>query len=236
MKFFPTITTIKSAWPEKIKEATDLGLKEVAVFPTCLEAEQRKNLYNLLQKSTITSIPLVHLKSDMEIWELDYFVKKYNTQVFNTHSASEYPFNPEWMKYKNIICVENTFKAALNEEELSSLGGICLDFAHLENDRLVDKEKFMLDTRCLEKFPIKCNHISAIKTTFEVHDGEKIHYDNHKLVDNSELDYLRRYPLNYFSDFCAMEFHNKIAEQIMAIDYIENLLKNRDDFIKGMGF
>ena len=48
--------------------------------------------------------------------------------------------------------------------------------------------------------------------------------------------YLRKYPLSYFSEFCAIELENKITDQLAAITYINNLLKGRDNIIKEMGF
>ncbi|MFA5013685.1 MAG: hypothetical protein WC520_03970 [Candidatus Paceibacterota bacterium] len=237
MKFFPAITTItKANWRDKVDEVDRLGLEEVALFPTCLNAEQRKDLYTAIEHTSIKHVPFIHLRSDMELWELDHFVKKYDTQIFNVHSAREYPINKDWLKYKQIICIENTQRSPLDPEEIKNFGGICLDFSHLENDRLVDKDKFAADTKCLASFPVRCNHISAIKTKFSLDENEKLHYDSHMLKKQSELDYLKRYPLEYFSDFCAMELENKISDQLIAIDYINELIKNRDDFIKSMGF
>jgi hypothetical protein len=50
----------------------------------------------------------------------------------------------------------------------------------------------------------------------------------------SELDYLKNYPVNYFSDFCAMELDNKISEQLEAIEYINNFMGERNKFINKM--
>ena len=62
----PTITTTwGSNWRVKIKEINEIGLKEIALFPTCLPKEKRKELYRLLEDSNIESIPLVHIRSDM---------------------------------------------------------------------------------------------------------------------------------------------------------------------------
>ncbi|MFA5368578.1 MAG: hypothetical protein WC303_01055 [Candidatus Paceibacterota bacterium] len=238
MKIYPTITTITgSEYKNKIKEATELDIKDIAFFPTCLNEEQRKEAYVLIEKSSIRNIPFVHLRSDMGLWELDYFIKKYNTQVFNIHSEKEYPVNPEWIKYRNIIGVENVY-AFFDEEEIKKFGGICLDFSHLDNDRLTNKERYAWDLALLEKYPIRCNHISVMETNFHLDEGNEnaIRYDSHFLKDLSQLDYLKKYPIDYFSDFCAMELENKIIDQLKAINYVNNLLKDRDGIVKGMGF
>ena len=43
MQFLPAITTkTKSAWRDKVEEVKELKLKEVALFLTCLNQEERK--------------------------------------------------------------------------------------------------------------------------------------------------------------------------------------------------
>jgi hypothetical protein len=88
----------------------------------------------------------------------------------------------------------------------------------------------------VEKYPPRCNHISAVKDKFILDENEKVHYASHTLNNLNELDYLRKYPLSYFSEFCAIELENKITDQLAAITYINNLLKGRDNIIKEMGF
>ena len=237
MKFLPTITTTSgSDWKAKIREINDLNIKEIALFPTCLNEEERKTLYSLILQSTIKRIPFVHLREDMKISELDYLIKKYNTQVFNIHSEKQFPARADWEKYKNIICIENTQANFLDEEEVKRWGGICLDFSHLEDNQILDKEKYENDLRIISKYPIRCNHISTIKEKFIVDEDGRIQYTSHTLHDRSELDYLKKYPIEFFSEFCAMELDNTIADQLAAIDYITSLLKGRDELIKGMDF
>ncbi len=64
------------------------------------------------------------------------------------------------------------------------------------------------------------NHISSSKKSV----SHKIH-TKHYLDDYSGLNYLKNYPLNYFSKFIAIELENTIKEQLEAIDYINELLK-----------
>jgi hypothetical protein len=33
----------------------------------------------------------------MDLSEIEFFIKKYNTQIFNTHSNKEYPIPQEWV-------------------------------------------------------------------------------------------------------------------------------------------
>jgi hypothetical protein len=238
MKFIPTITTTSgSNWKEKFREIEALKIEEVALFLTCLTKEQRKNLYEVLKNSSIKRIPLVHLRSDMDVSELEFLAKTYDTRVFNTHSERLFPIDNEWLvKYRELICIENTYDAPLDPEEIKKYGGICLDFAHLENLRLLDNERYKKEIEVLSKFPIKCNHVSVIKKEFSFVDSKtrKLQYDSHHLDDFSELDYLKNYPVQYFSDYCAIELDNKISEQIEAINYINGFMGSRDQFINKM--
>jgi len=173
----------------------------------------------------------------MDVSELEFFAKTYDTKVFNTHSERLFPIDNEWLvKYRELICIENTYEAPLDAEELKKYGGICLDFGHLENLRLLEKERYEKEVEVLSKFPIKCNHISVIKKDFSFVDSRtrKLQYDSHHMGDLSELDYLKNYPVYYFSDCCAMELDNKISEQLEAIDYINSFMGSRDKLINKM--
>jgi hypothetical protein len=213
-KILPTLTTTKgSNWKTKIEEINKIRLKEIALFPTCLNRKERKELYRLLGKSSVKQIPFVHLRNDMELAELDYFVKNYKTRVFSIHMKIEYRLFHNLSKYKKIIYIENVYHS-LNEKELKEFGGICLDISHLENDRLLNKKRFENNLKILEKFPVGCNHISAIKRNTRIDERGEIRYDAHYLENLSELDYLKNYPSEFFSHFWAIELENSIKEQL----------------------
>jgi len=227
IKIFPTITTIsKGLWRNKIEEVKKLKLKEVFLFLTALNKKERKQLYELLEKTEVEKIPFVHIRSDMEVSELDYLVENYQTKAFNLHTEKQYPFIYDYGKYKNIIYIENTVAFPLDEEEIKDFAGICLDLSHLENVRLLDIKSYKHNIKILNKYPIGCNHISAVRKQ-SFFEKNKIKYNCHYLQDLSELDYLKKYPANYFSDFMAIELENSIEEQLKVKDYIINLLKNK---------
>ena len=227
IKVLPTITTIsKELWRNKIEEVKKLKLKEVFLFLTGLDEKERKRLYKLLKETEVEKIPFVHIRSDMKLLELDYLVENYQTKVFNIHTERQYPLIYDYNKYKNIIYIENTVAFPLDEQEIKDFAGICLDFAHLEDVRLLDIKSYKHNIKILEKYPIKCNHISVIKKHPYLQKGQ-VNYASHYLEDLSELDYLKKYPANYFSDFIAIELENSIKEQLEAKDYIIDLLKNK---------
>jgi len=227
IKILPTITTInKKLWRNKIEEVKNLKLKEVFIFLTGLDEKERKEFYKLLKKTEVKKIPFVHIRSDMKLSELDYLVENYQTEVFNIHTEEQYPLLYDYGKYKNIISIENKTGFRLKEEEIKNYAGICLDFAHLENIKLTNEKAYQHDVKVLEKYPIKCNHISAIKKHPYLQKG-RVNYASHYLEDLSELDYLKKYPANYFSSFMAIELENSIEEQLKVKDYIIDLLKNK---------
>lgn len=225
-KILPTITTTQgSDWKTKVKEINRLGLKEVALFPTFLNKERREKLYYLINKSSIESIPLVHIRSDMDSKELDFLIRKYKTQVFNAHTHTEFPFNKEWSKYKKKIAIENVFNP-LDEKEIKKCGGVCLDVSHLENDRILNKEKFQHNVKILEQNLIVCNHVSAVsKKITHIDEIGGARYDHHQFRNVSEFDYLKKYPKNYFSEIIAIEVENSVEEQLLAREYILNILE-----------
>jgi len=222
-KILVSITTMpKADWREQIREINKLKLGESALFLTCLKPKQRQELYKLLDKSTLKSIPFVHIRSDMQIWELDYLVKTYRAKVFNIHPVSQYALRYNLGKYINRIYIENSYPK-YREQEIEKFAGTCLDFSHLENDRIRRPKIFKHNIKILEKYPPGCNHISAVKNTAHVDGAGHKRYDDHILDNPSQIDYLKKYPASYFSRFLAIELNNNIKDQLIAKSYLEKL-------------
>lgn len=72
----------------------------------------------------------------MEIWELDYLVKTYNTKAFNIHPLSEFSLKYNLDKYSNCIYIENTY-AKYNEQEIKKFAGTCNE-SHSSFSRISD--------------------------------------------------------------------------------------------------
>lgn len=211
-------TTHRSDWREKIKEIDELGLEKVAIFPTCLQKKQRQEMFDLLSKTKLKEIPFCHMRTDMDFDELDWLIKNYKTKIFNLHSEKEYKYFFDYSAYREMIYLENN--SAFSEDELKRWAGICLDFSHLEDFRLVEKDRFVSLFEVIKKYPIGCNHISAISP--EPHIDNKGHkvYSEHTFQDLSEFDYLKNYPKEWFSNYVAIEVANSLSDQLKAIDYI----------------
>ncbi len=223
-QFLPAITTTHgSNWREKIKEIDELGLKEVAIFPTCLQKKQRQEMYSLLENSSVKEIPFCHIRTDMDFGELDWLIKNYKTKVFNLHSEKEYKYFFDYSKYKEIIYLENN--SVFSEEELKKWAGICLDFSHLEDFRLTEKDRFVSLTEVIKKYPIGCNHISAISSEPHIENNGHRVFSEHFFKDFLNFDYLKNYPKEFFSNYCAIEVENSLKEQLKAIDYIYEICR-----------
>lgn len=223
-RIFPSITTISGTWSQKIKEIKRLKLKEVCLFLTFVNYEERKNIYDLLKKTKIKNIPLVHLRSDIKPEELEYLLQKYKIRAFALHSLREYPLIYDYSKYRKIIFIENVFEK-FDKNELEYFGGVCLDLSHLENDRILHKRKFQNTINFLKEYTIGCNHVSAMKKVVRFDREENaLRYDSHYFKKLSEFDYLKTYPKSYFSEIIAIELENNIKEQLAAKKYIEKVI------------
>lgn len=212
-------TTWNSDWQAKIKEINKFGLEEAGLFLTGLKKGERKKLYKLLENSTLKMIPLVHIRKDMPAEELDYLIKKFRVKTFNIHSHSEFPFFHRYLKHRKMIFIENVYHP-LDEKEIKKFGGICLDIAHLENERLKEREKFEHNVKVIEKHPIGCNHISCVQKTLHRDESGYLRYDAHFLRNFSQLDYLKNFPKRYFSSIIAIELENTIKKQLEVRDHL----------------
>lgn len=228
MKILPVLTTTRNSdWQAKIDEIDRLGLKEMAFFPTCLKPDERQELYKRLEKTSLQCIPHVHLRNDVTYQEIAYLINTYKTKIFNHHSENEFPVLSDWSGYTDIIYIENS-EIIPTAKELENYAGLCLDFAHWENGRLLKQSKYSGFSEIVNQFPIGCGHISAIRPAPERDNNpnpdSQPGYDSHWLKDLSELDYLAKYQA-YLPPIISMELENSLSTQIEAIAYLNKLLK-----------
>lgn len=226
------LTTITPGeWKNKVKEIDQLGLKEIALFPTCLDIEQRKELYGMLEKTKLENIPHVHLREqDMDSRELDYLVKRFKTQVFNVHARKKtIDFLQKNEKYQDQIYVENLRLDDDFSEALKYCAGVCLDLAHWESYGFIKKEEpYRLLPDLLKKHKIGVNHISAIKKDLtRYHDNilnqDFYDYSDHNLTELSEVDYVKKYK-NYLADIISIELENSLERQLEVKKYLESII------------
>jgi hypothetical protein len=224
-------TTPNSDWRGKVEEMKKFRIKRIALFPTFLKIEQRRELYALLDEIEGLEIPHVHLRNDMSEDEIEYFKKRFNSVVFNIHpKGTKYDFSAEFMKYASQIYVEN-LRIVPSRENLSKYSGLCIDFSHWENgvrvkskgsDPLLDYNLAMLER--LKENKIGCCHVSAIRSKFNPM-NYLFQFDRHYFKRLSELDYIGQYR-QYLPYYISLELENSFEEQLKAKSYLEQILKN----------
>lgn len=221
-------TTRRSDWREKINEIIKYNIKEVSLFLTSIEKEERQELYGLLEKIKDLDVFHVHLRGDMNMDELDYLFEKYNIKAFNIHpEKSKYPHPIYIEKYKDIVYVENVEEAP-SEKELYKYAGICIDFSHLEDFRLRKNNSYVEQMeKLLQKYKIGCCHISGIAVA--PHDNEDKtmqgvkEYSTHYIKDISEVEYIKRYK-KYLPKYISIELENSFKDQLKVKEYLEKLI------------
>ncbi|MCC6933675.1 MAG: hypothetical protein IT292_10550 [Deltaproteobacteria bacterium] len=208
---------------DEILSVKELGLREIAFFPTCLNAETRKTVYQLLEQVPHLSIPFIHARADMSIDEFHYCQSRFHTEFFNLHCSKYFHIPAELTALKNVIAIENSGHA-MYLQDVRGYAGLCLDLTHLESDRLLRPENYERVKEIIEAVGVRANHISAIrdKVFYAPHDPAGAeHYDCHYLTDMSQLDYVATYPEHYFGNYVAIELENPLSEQIKMKAYLE---------------
>lgn len=225
-------TTPRSDWKEKIKEIKRLKIKEISLFPTYLEQKERKILYKLLENSSIKSIPHVHLRDDMEKWEVDFFAKNFGAKIFNIHSTNKFlDLLEKIKKNRKQIFIEN---CSVVDKQFIKLakewGGFCFDVAHYHDFAVIQKRREHSGLLNLFRLVgVGCCHISAISKNFfyaESYVSKKMvkSYSEHYYENLKELDYVKKY-VNYLPGVISLELENSFEEQLKAKKYLEKFIK-----------
>lgn len=232
----PSITTLgttTSGWRDKIAEIEPLGLRTVGLFLTGLGADERDACYQslgALRKHYYFRIPFVHATASMHEAEYKLLISEFGTEVFNLHPTKEYPLEHDLSSgIRERIYIENSNSfAVLTSQDLEGFAGVCLDVAHLEETRLNDIDDYRKMQNLLSNVKIGANHISAIwyKTTI-IGKGRR-RFAQHVLRTGRDMLYLRGYPEGYFSDYCALELENSLAEQARLVHVITQLLSSKN--------
>jgi len=228
MQIYPSITTDihdnqVPGWKEQLKEVEKLELKKIGLFPTRLDLETRKVLYEKLDNLKI-EIPFVHVVHNTVAWEMEHYIKKYHTKFFNIHEQTKDPLENDLSKYKDLICVENC-RVIFSMNELIDYPRLCIDFAHLEGTRLQQPEVYDYFIDKIKTVGIIFGHVSAIKSKLHYYPEKNQYlYDWHVYKNLNEFNYLKKYK-KYMPEILFLELENSIEEQLKAIKYIEDILK-----------
>jgi len=215
-----------------LKDMDRFGIREIALFPTCLDPDERKSLYRDLERFSRLRIPHVHLRSDCYSGEIEYLVDTFSVEAFNIHPrGSTHPFPDIPPRLAERFFVENV-DVPVDEGELlgaqgPALGGLCPDFSHLENARLHGRRAYVTATeRLLKRYPVGCCHLSAIR----IGDPNRWagEWDHHDFKSLTDFDYLARYRAHMPERWGSLELENPLEEQLEAIAYLTGLFSMPD--------
>lgn len=225
------LTTQNPNWLDKVEEINELGITEIALLPTALGLEQRKQLYKKLETTNLQSIPFVHLRHDMVQEELDYLVSRYKTKIFCLHANDlGLKLFDKLAKYQSMIYLENPINdrsAVKNftKEKFAEhqIVGVCLDLAHLESQHSTNRPLYKQIQGVLNKTQIGCNLISAVSTNVFLKMFHK-KTELHDLKNLNQLDYLKKFPKHYFAKYIIIQLDNSLEEQVEVQKHLENML------------
>ncbi|MEF3692428.1 MAG: hypothetical protein V3574_05240 [Candidatus Moraniibacteriota bacterium] len=218
-------TTPKSDWRKKIADIDRLELKEVSLFLTGIEKDEREKLYALLEKTSLKSVPHIHLRNDMGRDEITYLLERYQTSLLNIHPVekSKHLFDKEILEpFRNKIYVENGHVLA-SDEELKYYAGVCLDFSHWEyfGKKIKSYDEELRNLASHHK--IGCCHISAFRKVAFFFDIS-FHYGRAQ----EDFDYIKKYQ-KYLPEIISLELENDFEEQIKFKKYLEKILNIKKD-------
>ena len=227
----PGVTSYPNGWERKVLEIDLLNIREIALFPTSIELDERKKLYQALQQTGLKKIPHVHLRHDMDEWELQLFVEKFGTEVFNIHGSKRAFRLLDFKKYRSMIYIENSdYFDEYFDKSLSLSAGLCIDYSHWHDYGRIQKfDGYDRFDKLVKKYPIGCGHLSSILAKPYKEDyghGAKTHFNSHKLTTLSEVNYIKNY-LDCLPRYLSIELQNSLAEQLEIKTYVEKLIENK---------
>lgn len=203
-------------WQGKLEEIDRFSIKEAAVFLERFLPSQRNEFYKSLEKSMVKTIPLVHIRSDVEKEELEFFIKAFKTKYFTIHE-NHFPLMSKWKSYRDKLYLELNYDNQIAQNVIvAEIGGFCIDLAHFKAaTALGAKEAYFAFLR-RGKVRFACNHISGYSPARN--------RDIHLINNIRDFDYLTDLPKYVFGKVMAIEIDNSIAEQLEYREYIAQLV------------
>lgn len=215
-------TTPASDWRGKVEEMKRFGIKRIALFPTFLGVNERRELYSLLDQIDGLQIPHVHLREeDMEVWEMQWF-ETHAAEVFNVHMGK---FQNEVLeKYRDRIYIENHTIRSIPENQIERVAGICLDFQHWQYAKRSCPIVAKKTEKYAQKFSVGCCHMSAYPKLRNSVTRFFKGLSGHSMISLDEMDYLKKFK-PYFPKLMSIELENSFEQQLEVKKYLEKILE-----------
>lgn len=215
-------------WQDKLNEINNLKgldgkkITEIVLFLEIFGKEQREKIYQALLQSPIKSIPLVHIRHDMDKSELQFLKKNFKTKYFTIHEIN-FQHNDilKWKGFYKQLCLEMNYDNFVSGKvKVKNIDGFCVDLAHFKAgmERLNKDFGYVYNRKDIIKY-FDCNHLNGYNP-----DTQK---DMHTIYNLKDFDYLRNLPNFVFGKIIALETFNSIKEQLKFKKYLTKLLNNK---------
>ena len=209
------ITGEKNDWKGKLNDINKFRIAKVALFLERFDETQRKRIYRALLGSSLKTIPLCHIRNDMEVEELVFMEAKFKTRYFTIHENS-FSFLNKWPGFEKKLYLEMDYNDSVPQKVMvEKIGGFCVDFSHF----WLSAKKFTKDFEYIYykkgKANFACNHVNGYE--------KKSNSDMHTVKSVKSFDYLKQIPEFLFGKAIALEVENSIPEQIKFKKYLVKL-------------
>lgn len=204
-------------WQEKLKEIKKYKIKKFALFIEEIHQEDRPKVYDTLSEMDIDKIPLVHIRDDTTIQEIEFLKKNYKTKFFTIHE-SNFSMLKDWNGfYKHLFLEMNYDNYVAKNVIIKKIGGFCIDISHFKaaEEKWSKDFLYVLKNSKYKKY-FQCNHLNG-------YDYKK-NSDKHIITNLKDFDYLKTIPKFIFGKSIALEMYNPIKEQIKYKKYLTKLL------------
>jgi hypothetical protein len=209
------ITGESDDWQSKLNNINKLGFTEAALFLERFDQGQRKKIYRALMDSTLKSIPLCHIRNDMEIEELVFLDTKFKTKYYTIHENG-FSFMNKWPGFEKKLYLEMNVDNYISDKvQVERIGGFCVDFSHFWITAQRPTKEFEYVFYKKGKANFACNHLNG-------YDAKK-NLDKHIIKNVKDFDYLKNIPEFLFGRVIALEVENEILEQIEFKKYLASL-------------
>ena len=220
VNILPSLTTTNHEVSRVILQQLEQNphIKEIGLFITGLNfpKERMHFLQFIKEKLPEINIPFCHVRLDSEPEELDFLINNFSTKYFNIHGNHSNDFEKTSIfKYKDMMLAENSH--TLNKNQMRNFSGCCIDLSHYYEDLKNNKDWIEDLELAADIFPIKANHISAVRKG-------NIWYAEHINNYKSDMDYLKEIDHKYFGEYLCLELENTLLKQLDIIDYIKTIL------------
>jgi len=190
-------------WKSKLEEIEKSEIKRVALFLEFYNKKQRKEIYSALLDSSIQTIPFIHARSDMDLDEYKFLMKRYKTKYFNLHIDMFGRLDGLNGIHKKLLYEHSFHNTIKNKIEIEKIGGLCIDLSHFKSaeERRTNEFDFVFSKRKIKKYFI-ANHLNGYDPVKKS--------DIHTPKSKKDFDYLESLPKFVFGRYIALEMFNSV--------------------------